>query len=75
MKIRTKLDLYVLKEYFIATLCEKKKKKKMLVSIYPKAVKWSLKCRRGRSPKCQIDTGYYHLQHEGLPGIVGACNG
>ena len=24
MKIRIKLDLYVLKEYFIATLCEKK---------------------------------------------------
>ena len=70
MKTRIKLDLYVLKEYFIETLLGKKyvrkglskKKKKMVV----------LKCGRGRSPKSQINTGCEHLQHEGLPGIVGS---
>ena len=63
MKIGIKLDLYVMKEHFIATLCEKQ----MLVRIYPKVVKWYLKCKRGRSPKSQIDTGCDHVQHEGLP--------
>ena len=68
MKIGIKLDLYVLKEYFIATLCEKK----MLAWLYPKVVKWYIKRGRGRLPKSQINTGYDHLQHKGLPGIVGA---
>ena len=64
MKIRTKLDFYVLKEYFIAILCEKNvgedlsKSNEMVVKI------------RSRSPKSQINTGFDHLQHEGLPGIV-----
>ena len=37
MKIRIKLDLYVLKEYFIANLCEKK----MLVG-------WFLRWRKSK---------------------------
>ena len=66
MKIRIKLNLYVLKEYFIATLCEKEKSAR----FYPKVEKWLLKCGWGRSPK--INTRYDHLQHEGLPGIISA---
>ena len=67
MKIRIQLDLYVLKEYFIATVSEKN----MLARAYPKVMKWWFKCARGRSPKPQVDTGCDDLQHEGLPGIVG----
>ena len=70
MKIRIKLDLYVSKEYFIVTLCEKKSAR-----VYPNLVKWWLKCGRGRSPNSQINIGYDHLQHKGLPGIVSAKNG
>ena len=53
MKIRVKLDLYVLKEYLIATLCEKR----MLVKVYPEIVRWWLKCGRRRSPKSKVSTG------------------
>ena len=65
MKIRIKLDLYFLKENFIATLCGKKN----VCQGLSKSSEMVVKCRKGRSPKSQINIGYDHLQHEGLPGI------
>ena len=60
MKIRIKLDLYFFKEYFIAPLCEKN-----VVYGLSKSSEMAVKMRNGSL------TGYDHLQHEGLYGIVG----
>ena len=50
MKIRIKLYLYVLKEYFIATLCEEKN----VVEGLSKNSERVVKMQKDRSPKSQI---------------------
>ena len=57
MKIRIKLEIYVLKEYLTATLCEKN-----VGEGLSKSSEMMLICGRSRSPKYQIITGYDHLQ-------------
>ena len=52
MKIRIKLDLHVLKEYFIATSCEKN----VRWGDVSKSSEMLVKCERGRSPNSQINT-------------------
>ena len=68
MKIKIKLDLYVLKEYFTGTLCGKKKNVGESLS---KSSEMEVEMRKGSLTKFQINTGCDHLQHEGPPGIVG----
>ena len=66
MKIRIKLDLYVVEESFIATLCGKKN----VDNGISKSSEMVVKLRKGSLTK--IPDRYDHLQREGLPGIFGA---
>jgi hypothetical protein len=55
-------------KYFIVIICGKNIAK----SFKFRSSEMYLKCRRGHPTKPQIKIGYGHLQHENLPGILGA---
>ena len=56
MKRGIKVDSYVLKEYFIATLYEKN-----IGEGLSKSIEMVVKMPKVRSPKSKINTGYDHL--------------
>ena len=50
MKIKIKLDLYVLKEYFIATICGKQNGGEGLSKVTKRCLKWG----RGGHPNLKL---------------------